>query len=173
MSVDTLRIPKKAKGLRDGKVCPVVHPVFSREDADLRKFRWHMDAKGYARRGERLVVSGKVKTRSVRAHRIVLSRKLGRCLTPKDIADHENRNRLDCRRTNLSLATPQMSSQNRGVMKNNRAGFRGVNQHSPNRWRARVRFAGKIHYGGSFKSPEEAAERARQMRLNLNFHGET
>ena len=72
--------------------------------------------------------------------------------------DHENRNGLDCRRTNLRPATPSQNGSNRAKPKNNRSGFKGVSWHSQRRkWCATIGAARKHYHLGLFEDPAEAA----------------
>lgn len=138
------------------------YPIFSADDADLRKVRWRLDSKGYAvtsRNG-----------RSFLAHRIVLSRKIGRELKRDELTDHRNRNKLDNRRSNVRAATAVQNGQNRGMSSANSSGHRGVCWHKVARkWVVLVRVNGKSNYGGLFIDINEAANKARQMRRDFGF----
>lgn len=72
----------------------------------------------------------------------------------------------------LRLATRQHQAENKaGARVDNESGMRGVGRHG-NKWRARVRYKGKLHLGGSFDTKEEAAEAAKRLRLELFTHNE-
>lgn len=143
------------------------YPIFSDEDADLRDFLWATDRGGYVRRN--CYVNGRKKP--VCAHRIVLSRKLGRELLPTEYCDHANCNKLDNRRENLRLATMQQNLQNR--LPRGPSGRRGVCFNKQvQKWQASVYHNGKCHYCGVFSDVEEAAEAARRKRVELGFFGE-
>lgn len=71
---------------------------------------------------------------------------------PPGLVDHENRNRLDCRRFNLRRATSQESAWNRGKTTANTTGYKGVyrNRKGEKPFRAVLNL-------GSFATAEEAA----------------
>jgi hypothetical protein len=74
------------------------------------------------------------------------------------ILDHESRNRLDCRISNLRPATHTQNSANARINKNNRSGYRGVHFHKKaNRWIANIRFYRRRRWLGTFDNPEAAA----------------
>jgi hypothetical protein len=79
---------------------------------------------------------------------------------PVDQIDHKNLSRSDDRFENLREATGQQNIANRGVLKNNRSGFKGVSKRPrtrfSQRWRARIRVNGILINLGDFNSPEEA-----------------
>lgn len=86
--------------------------------------------------------------------------------------DHINNNGLDCRKSNLRLAT---NSQNHCNMKSSRpstTGFRGVTvkKYTNTFYIARISFNGKRCFIGSFSTPEEAA-RAYDAKA-IELHGE-
>lgn len=72
---------------------------------------------------------------------------------PKIHVDHINHDGLDCRRSNMRLATAAQNGANKRMRKNKTEGFKGVSMHRGNRWRVRV---GPNHVG-CFLTAEEAA----------------
>lgn len=127
------------------------------EDADLGRYRWCFNGDyavraghdGEGRRGERVYL-----------HREVLGLEYG----DGKIADHINLNTLDCRRSNLRLATKGENGQNlpaaQGTSKH-----RGVSFHKRvGRWQASVQLDGRSNWLGYFDSEDEAAEAAAAWR---------
>src|SRR5262249_10837113 len=73
---------------------------------------------------------------------------------PGMVTDHIDRNGLNCRRSNLRLATALQNSHNReqrGV-----SGFKGVASHGA-RWRARITVNGQRLHLGAWDNPTDAA----------------
>lgn len=75
--------------------------------------------------------------------------------------DHINGDKLDCRRSNLRLATPTQNQGNRRLSKNNTTGAQGVvrvvRKNGDVKFGARIQFAGRFTHLGFFSSIEEAA----------------
>lgn len=88
--------------------------------------------------------------------------------------DHINGDKLDNRRENLRVVTPQRNQVNRKRLnKNNRSGVRGVDQAFPgakNPWRAQITVGRKNHYLGLFAT-RDGAVRARRA-AELEYFGE-
>jgi len=148
------------------------NPIFSNEDHDLMTLLWRYDRGGYARRSRKYKrEDGKWDTTNSYAHRIVLSRVLGRDLSHGEVCDHANGNRLDNRRENLRLATHAQNAQN--VRAYGAIGRRGVTFHrQTGKWQAGVNFSGKFYYCGLHDSPEMAESAAAAKRRELGFFGE-
>ncbi len=118
----------------------------------------HINDSGYKR--------GNIGGVSVRAHRAAWAIVHGRW--PEHEIDHVNGDPLDNRLTNLREATSGENKTNRGAYSKT-SPYIGV---SPNgsRWAAGVRAKGKYHYGGSFRTQEDAAKSRDQLAKQL--HGE-
>ena len=87
------------------------------------------------------------------------------------MVDHLNGDGLDCRRSNIRLATASENACNRRRPSDATNPYRGVRQNGPHgRWVARIGIHGTKHYLGSFATPEEAA-RAYDAKA-LELHGE-
>lgn len=94
--------------------------------------------------------------------------------------DHRNRQRNDCRRANLRLATLTENNRNHGRHKDNTSGFIGVSfVKSRNKWQAGIGLNGTRKALGRYETAEDAArayDRAARLYYgefaNLNF-GET
>jgi hypothetical protein len=72
------------------------------------------------------------------------------------ITDHKNRDGLDCRRSNLRIATRQQNSQNKPRPRIGIGDFKGVSQHGSG-WRARIVVDYTRISLGIFPSAEAAA----------------
>lgn len=79
---------------------------------------------------------------------------------PKDQrVDHRDGNTLDCRRSNLRLATASQNGGNSRITDRNSSGYKGVIRvpKGQKHWRAYIRHEGGQIWLGAFASPEEAA----------------
>jgi hypothetical protein len=127
------------------------------EDFDrVSQLRWCIDNHGYAGRSvhrPKTHPNGKRGVSRLKLHHFVLGSK------PGQHVDHENRNRLDCRRSNLRPSTHAENNQNTGTTRRNVSGFKGVSWHSgARRWRCTIKPAGSKQIQlGFFDDPEQAA----------------
>lgn len=139
------RIPLRA---RDGAVRAWVL-VSDRDYGWLNQWTWRLD--GYAVRGETI----KGKFRLIFMHRLILDLEHG---DPR-FGEHKNRNKLDCRRSNLCIATRAEldNGQNPSLRVDNTSGYRGVSWHKRERkWVAYAKLNGRTHHLGYFATAERA-----------------
>lgn len=112
----------------------------------------------------------KLDGRSYAAHRLAWLYVTGRW--PDDEVDHENRNGMDNRWSNLRAATRGQNQQNRAIRKDNKSGFPGVTLCPvTKRWRARISKDRKQYFLGLFDDPAQAALAYRTAKQSLHtFH---
>lgn len=151
-----------------------VEAIIDEADAALASTRrWRTCPRGYPQTeiyaGRR---DGKEVYRRVGLHRWLLGLKPG---DPRTV-DHINRNRLDCRRSNLRICTAAENAQNQGAHKRwNRdgmdSGMRGVTWHAEDRkWESQVTIRGKRTYLGRFADRHKAHEAVSAFRAkNMPF----
>lgn len=143
------------------------------EDFEIQgKFRWYTIVGKYTWYAARHDPQGKGKYGQLLLHREIL-------LAPTGMqVDHINRNGLDCRRSNMRLATNAQNSANHRKRRDNSSGHIGVYQSHGciNKWDAMIRVNGRTKFIGSFSSIEDAARARDAMALelygefaNLNF----
>lgn len=76
---------------------------------------------------------------------------------PPDDVDHRDLNKANNKWTNLRLATRSQNVANGARRTDNRSGFKGVTRRG-NKWEARIRAGGLLHYLGLFETTEAAHE---------------
>jgi hypothetical protein len=107
---------------------------------------------------------GTRKTISFKMHREILN-------VPKGMqTDHINGQGLDNRRSNLRICTQAQNVHNRGKLRNNVSGFKGVCWHTGGFWTAQIYLNNRRHHLGSFDDPIDAAKAYNEAALRL--HGE-
>lgn len=152
----SIYLPIKCKGQY---VCAIIDA----EDVGALDHNWHLDSYGYPIRHS----LGEKPRRTILMHRHIL----GLVGVPKTEVDHINRNRLDNRRANLRLADRYTNTQNVGVRKDNRSGYRGVTKRPDGRFSAKINHkpTGGMQHLGSFATAEEAAAVAAAKRAEYGF----
>lgn len=86
------------------------------------------------------------------------------------IVDHINRDKLDNRKVNLRVLTPEASLQNTSSRARSSSRYRGVRRSRSGRWEARAQMDKKFHYIGTFDLEIDAAKAsARWRRDNMPF----
>lgn len=115
---------------------------------------WRIGNRGYAviwqfdANGKRRVLS---------MHRLIAARAFADDLFAGYQVDHINRNRLDNRRQNLRLATPQQNLANRQRRSDSTNPYKGICVTTSQRWTAAIGVAGETIALGVYDTPEEAA----------------
>lgn len=154
---DVVRIPLRSRGgfIRD-------HVVVDANDAKwANQWRWSLSGDGYAKRTA--TVDGKQRT--VLLHREILG--LPRATDGRE-GDHIDRNRLNCRRSNLRVLPEGANDQNRASNRRATSSYRGVSLETcSGKWKAQVQVNGKTISLGRFSDEHAAAEAARAGRLRL------
>jgi hypothetical protein len=109
-----------------------------------------------------------------KAHRVAYELEVGPIPEGMQL-DHQCHNRACVRPSHLNAVTNQQNGENRrGAQANSRSGVRGVTWYKPyGKWKAEVTRDGVTHFGGYFSDLDEAAERARDMRLVLHTNNLT
>lgn len=125
-------------------------------DADLNNLSWHIapdEHRLYAIGGTR----GSKQRRTLRIHRIILERMIGRNLTSKEHVDHIDGDGLNNRRSNLRLATGSQNAGNQHRRITSTSGYKGVSWHKrEQKWTARIQLNHNPKWLGYFDTPEEA-----------------
>ena len=102
----------------------------------------------------------------VHLHRLIMN------APPDRDVDHEDLDGLNCRRSNMRLATGVQNTWNSPAHSDNASGLKGVSFHRPTaKWRSRVYAAGRNVHLGLFDSAEDAhsAYSAAVARLRGEF----
>lgn len=126
------------------------HTIFTRMFAG-KEALYHVGAQGYK--------TGTLNYQGVLyrllAHRVVYQLAYGRCA--EETVDHINGVRTDNRPCNLRPASYSQNNINRGPMRTNKLGVKGV-MRSGNKYVAQIRVHGKRTHLGSFRTIEEASQ---------------
>lgn len=116
---------------------------FDLEDYDkIKDYCWHISGNGY-------VQSQQKNKKRINLHSLIMS--------SKNIIDHINRNKADCRKCNLRECNCSENNRNNGLRKNNTSGIIGVNWNKrQEQWQVRVHLDGKAIHLGFFSKKEDA-----------------
>ncbi|WP_175154874.1 HNH endonuclease [Achromobacter piechaudii] len=85
------------------------------------------------------------------------------------LVDHVDGSRSSNRLENLRVCSKSQNLCNRGKQANNTSGFKGVTEHQPGRWRARINLERQYHHLGVFPTAE-AAHHAYEVAAS-HLHG--
>jgi|688.fasta_scaffold1117094_2 hypothetical protein len=140
-----------------------LHDLFVYDDGNL--IRNGKIAGSINKRGYRCIC---VDNKIYKTHRLVFLYHHG--FLPEQI-DHADKNPKNNRIENLRPASNGQNCMNRGLMKNNTSGFKGVFfDKETDKWRVAIRFNNKLHSFGRFKDLELAELVAIEARNK--FHKE-
>ncbi len=124
-------------------------------DADLAEHRWYANV---SKQGRYSGATRKVQRKTVRMHRVVLERKLGRRIRKNRLPDHENGDVFDNQRSNLREVTYRQNCRNGSSAKGSSSKYRGVSWYTNrNKWVADLHINGKTKHLGYFRNEEDAA----------------
>jgi len=119
-------------------------------DAAQAIHKWFVKRDRHTWYAARNITAAPTIRKTLRLHREILGVGPGQCI------DHVNGDGLDCRRSNLRLATQSQNQQNQGKNKRNKCGFKGVFQRKGT-WYSHIRIDGRLVHLGCFRTPEDAA----------------
>jgi len=148
------------------------HAVVDAEDADLACYLWC----AYRSTGRssvyvvRRITVSKNKSRFEYLHRVILSRKLGRPLNEDEYVDHIDVDSLNCRRSNLRLATVAENNRNRGKRRGKNPYKGAFYNKIARRWFSKIGANKQVIHLGYFDTPEEA--HAAYCEAANKLHGE-
>lgn len=150
----TGRIPLHA---RDGSIR--AYAVIDAADSEWAgQWNWSLNSSGYASRKE---WDDEHHCHEVKLHREILGLESGDSLD----GDHIDRDRLNCRRSNLRALPIGKNAQNRSSHAGSTSVYRGVSfDKGTGKWIAYFMVEGKRTYLGSFEIETEAAQAARDAR---------
>jgi len=114
---------------------------------------WCLNSKGYASSGNDFL-------------HWFIARRMGLIWT--ETIDHKDRNKLNCKRENLRIATRSEQMVNREIQSNNTTSHKCISWRNK-RWVVRVQRNNKLIYIGSFKTIEEALRQRDTYLLRNNM----
>ena len=94
---------------------------------------------------------------------------LGRAPSRRLVVDHRNGDRMDCRKSNLRMATPSQNQWHRsGPQRNNTSGVSGVHYYAARRkWLAYIHIGGRRRHLGCFPRKAQAVVARRNAEREL------
>lgn len=121
----------------------------------IQKYKWRLQSSGY--------VMGRIKGETVLLHRYLMD-----INNPKIQVDHRNHNKLDNRKQNLRLATPQENNFNRTFKSKSISGIKGVVwSKERKKWTANIKINSKNIFLGYFRKIEKAIKIRIEKELEL------
>lgn len=134
------------------------------------QWNWCLGNHGYANRGTSEGPRVACKRTAILLH-VELAKRKGLVFEDADVCDHININKLDCRRSNLRIATRSNSCVNRKKFANNKSGITGVHWHKRiQKWQVSISADNHTRHLGYFETKAEAA--AARARAVIELHGE-
>lgn len=110
-------------------------------DVDLAQFKWsaRVDRERNTVYARRTVVMPNGKQKTLRLHRVIFERVIGRPLAEAEKVDHIDRDGLNDRRSNLRLATTAQNCANTKLSSKNTSGHKGVSWNkAAGKWHAKI-----------------------------------
>jgi hypothetical protein len=119
----------------------------------LNQFTWQLSKGHYTNYAIRTYRKKACKRKTMRMHRVIMN-------PPSHLQiDHKDGNGLNNQKENLRICTQSQNIGNRGVMKNNTSGVKGVHwDKNAKKWRARLGMNGKRKCLGIYDDLDEAKD---------------
>lgn len=130
------------------------------EDFDwLIQYKWHTNfCKNYAD-GGKFVALRQDKGKTVRMHRAIMEKIVGRRLDKLEFVDHIDRNPLNNCRDNLRIVNASQNRMNSLTPSNNSSGYRGVSfSKRHKKWKAEITVGKERLFLGYFDTPALAGK---------------
>ncbi len=109
------------------------------------------------------------KRKQILAHRAAVFLKEGYLPDDSILIDHEDRDSLNNKWTNIRIATKAQNAQNAKLPIHNTTGVKGVSITKTGKYRAEIIVDGKLHLlGCSFPTLQEAETVIKEARINLH-----
>lgn len=142
---------------RTNRVC--AYALISKSDKEIaEKIFWRKTEYGYAR--GKNPSTGK----DVLLHKHITQ------TTKETVIDHINRNKLDCRRSNMRIADSQINSLNRNPPRNSLTGYKGVSfDVRSGKYKAYIKIDRKQFNLGLFDTPERAYQERMDFESKLMY----
>ena len=123
----------------------------------IKDYCWREEKQGY--------ISACINGKIIKLHKLITNS------TSDRIIDHFSRNKADCRKENLRIATKMQNCSNRSIGANNSSKFIGVHYNTKiNKWVSQIAHNKKNFYLGSFKDIEDAIKV--RLKAELKYFGE-
>jgi hypothetical protein len=126
------------------------------EDANLASLSWH----GHRGKGDYYYAchrEGSGDRERLWLHNEVMMNMTGQPLVDNELVDHKNRNKLDCRRSNLRLATRSQNEANKAKGSRGASRYKGVTRTKGGKWKAEMTVDKIRLYLGTYEDEKDAA----------------
>ena len=131
---------------------------------EFQEGKWYLHHQGYAIQTWNKILSKQISTL---AHQLVWKFYEGEIPKGYEL-DLINQNKLDCRISNLRLATRSQNRMNTHPIENKTSKYKGVSFFKRNgKWRAQIKIDKRLKHLGYFDSEELAAQCYNRIALNL------
>ena len=130
--------------------------LIDEEDKSLASLSWH----AHKGKGEYYYAchrEGSGDRERLWLHNEVMETMLGRRVDADELVDHINRDKLDCRRCNLRIATRSQNEANKAKGSRGASKYKGVTRTKGGKWKAEMTVDGIRLYLGTFDDEKNAA----------------
>ena len=125
----------------------------------VNTYKWHK-----LRTKTKVYAATTINNRQMLMHRFILNTPKGR------VTDHEDRNGLDNRKSNIRDTTQTQNLRNVGITSRNKSGYKGVCWDAKaGKWKAQVSIGGRTKFLGNFDNPKDAARAYNRKARELGF----